>query len=103
KLILAVGVDVARIDGGLADQAHDGAERIRDPRCRNGNDDNVGVCRVGALAPERDHVVLVAAPQAGQPAAHVTSTDHNDLHKVDLSQPHQKLVTYQQNTHGPPS
>jgi hypothetical protein len=30
----------------------------------------------------------------------MTSTDHDDLHKADLSQPHPELVTYQQNTWG---
>jgi hypothetical protein len=43
KLVLAVGVDVAGIDGGLAGQADDGTERIRDLRCRNSNDDYLGV------------------------------------------------------------
>jgi hypothetical protein len=103
KLVLAVGVDVAGVDGGLAGQADDGIERFRDLRCRNGNDDYVGVGCVAAVAPERGHVVAVAAPQSGQTATHMSSTDHNDLHRVDLSQPHSELVTYQQNTHGLPS
>ena len=103
KLVLAVGVDVAGIDGGLAGQPDNGTERIRDLRCRNGNDDHLGGGCVAAVPPERDHVVAAAAPQSGQTAPHMTSTDHNDLHRVDLSQPHLKLVTYQQNTHEPPS
>ena len=87
----------------MAGQADDGTERVRDLRCRNGNDDYLGAGCVAAIPPEGGHLVAAAAPQSGQTAPHMSSTDHNDLHRVDLSQPHPELVTYQQNTHGPPS
>src|SRR4029077_1789810 len=69
------------IDGGLAGQSDDGVERVRDLRCRNSNDDYLGVGCVATVPSERGHPVAAAAPRSGQTATHMSSTDHNDLHR----------------------
>lgn len=86
-MILALGIDIAGIDGGLTGQTGNGVKRIRDLSCRNGNDDDLSVGCVAAVPSERRHLVAATAPQSGQTATHMSSTDHNDLHRVDLSQP----------------
>ena len=71
---------VRRVDRDLALDAADVPERVRDRARRHGHEDGIGRRDVPAARADLLHLVAATAPQLRQAAAHVTPTDHCDVH-----------------------
>ena len=71
---------VRRVDRDLPSEPRHLCERLRDRARRDGDQDDLGVRRVPALAPEGRHLVARLLPEPGQPAADVAPADGRDLH-----------------------
>src|SRR5215471_21568247 len=78
KASLRVGV--GGVDGDLARQAGDLAQRRRDGRARDRHQHHISIAGVAAIAPQRGYLMPGLAPQRGQASPNGSTADGDDLH-----------------------
>src|SRR5215471_19779287 len=78
KASLRVGV--GGVDGDLARQAGDLAQRRRDGRARDRHQHHISIAGVAAIAPQHGYLMPGLAPQRGQASPNASTADGDDLH-----------------------
>ncbi len=79
-MFIAAPIGVGRVDGDLALQARDLAQRLADLVGGHGHEYGVGVGGIATIAADPRYPMARLLPTLGEATAHVSAADNGDVH-----------------------